>query len=78
MTRTSNNSGNAKPPARETFYALRNAELAKRHRILIGDKYRWLTLEEVIQHHLVVAQARGSKRAFKLSVMIRKLYRRPS
>jgi hypothetical protein len=74
MTETAATVSSTKTP-KQTFYALVRAALAKKHPIYIDGKRRWLTLEEIIQRHLVFAQAKGSKRALRLSVMIKRRFR---
>jgi hypothetical protein len=64
-----------KKSARQSFYALVKSALAKKHPIFIDGKRRWLTLEDIIQRHLVFAQARGSKKALRLSLMIKRRMR---
>jgi hypothetical protein len=61
-----------KASAKRSFAGLVRAELVKKHPIIVDGKRRWLTLEDIMQRHLVFAQARGSKKAMRLSLEIKK------
>lgn len=75
MTETTATGAGKKPSAKRTFYALVKAALAKKHPVNIDGKRRWLTLEDIIQRHMVFAQARGSKKALRLSLTIKRRLR---
>lgn len=75
MPETANGGADNRAPAKQSFYALVKDALAKKHPIFIDGKRRWLTLEDIIQGHLVFAQAKGSKKALRLSVMIKRRVR---
>jgi hypothetical protein len=72
MTETAAARPARKASPKRSFAGLVRAALVKKHPINVDGKRRWLTLEDIMQRHLVFAQARGSKKATRLSIEIKK------